>query len=71
MTNVHFAEILFVMPPEMKQPTDISPYVNAFAALLRKGFAFPPAPRLFKAVQIPGSQNATSPTMTIWNRTDR
>lgn len=33
--------------------------------------AFPPAPKLFNAVQIPGSQNATRPTITIWNRTER
>ncbi|KAL3293381.1 MFS general substrate transporter [Colletotrichum asianum] len=68
MNRVHLAVSLFVTPPAMKQPTDMSPYVRAFAALFRNGC---PVHQLFRAVQMPGSQNATSPTMMIWNRHDR
>jgi hypothetical protein len=37
MNNVHFAVILLLTPPARKQPTDINPYVSAFAALFKKG----------------------------------
>jgi hypothetical protein len=37
MNKVHFALILLVTPPARKQPTDINPYVNAFAALFSRG----------------------------------
>lgn len=45
--------------------------MNAIAGLGCLTDALPPAPRLLSAVQIPGSQNATSPTIMIWNRHER
>jgi hypothetical protein len=48
----------------------LDPHIKSLA-MDELTLALPPAPKLFSAVQIPGSQKATKPTTTIWKSVDR